>query len=130
MTTGTLAGETILMSGGSRGIGLAIGLRAARRRRQHRAARQDREPHPKLDGTIHTAASGSRRRAGAPWRWSAMCASTPTSSGRWPRRSTRFGGIDMVVNNASAIDLSPTSKISMKTLRPDAGHQQPGAPSR
>ena len=78
--TRTLAGKTILVSGGSRGIGLAIALRAARDGASIVLLAKTATPHPKLEGTIYTAAEQ----------------------------------VDTVVNNASAIDLSPTLKISMK----------------
>src|SRR5277367_5750764 len=89
MTTRTLADKTILVSGGSRGIGLAIALRAARDGANIVLLAKTATPHPKLEGTIYTAAEQVEAAGG-------------------------FGGIDAVVNNASAIDLSPTTKITMK----------------
>ena len=64
MTAGTLAGRTMVMSGGSRGIGLAIALRAARDGANVAFIAKTGEPHPKLEGTVHTAAEAIERAGG------------------------------------------------------------------
>ena len=67
----TLAGKTLLITGASRGIGLAIGLRAARDGANIAIAAKTSEPHPKLSGTIYTAADEIERAGGKPCRsWS------------------------------------------------------------
>ena len=106
MTENTpLAGKTILMSGGSRGIGLAIALRAAADGANIALLAKTDTPHPKLEGTIHTAADQIRRRAARRWRSSATSATTRGGDAVL-KTPGEFGGIDIVVNNASAIDLS------------------------
>ena len=111
---GTLKGRTILMSGGSRGIGLAIALRAARDGANIVLMAKTGEPHPKLEGTVHSAAAqleaaGGRALAlvGDVRRDEDVAAAVDAAVGH-------FGGIDAVVNNASAIDLSRTDAVDMK----------------
>lgn len=104
----SLAGKTILMSGGSRGIGLAIAVRAARDGANVAVMAKTEEPHPKLPGTIHTAveeieAAGGRGLAilGDVRVDEAIDAAVATTV-------DAFGGIDVCVNNASAINLAKT----------------------
>lgn len=109
-----LQGRTILMSGGSRGIGLAIALRAARDGANVAILAKTAEPHPRLEGTIYTAAAQIDAAGGAALpivgdvRDEASIAEAVSST------VERFGGIDIVVNNASAIDLSPSTELSAK----------------
>ena len=78
MTDKPLAGKTILMSGGSRGIGLAIALRAARDGANIALLAKTDTPHPKLEGTVHSAAEQIRAAGGRRCRSSATCATTTT----------------------------------------------------
>jgi citronellol/citronellal dehydrogenase len=109
-----LAGRTILMSGGSRGIGLAIALRAARDGANIALLAKTDSPHPKLEGTIHTAAEQIRDAGGRALPIvgdvrddDAIAHAVLTTVGE-------FGGIDAVVNNASVIDLSGTEQLTPK----------------
>ncbi len=109
-----LHGRTILMSGGSRGIGLAIAIRAARDGANVAILAKTAEPHPKLPGTIHTAAAEIEDAGGAALPIVGDVRD-PDSIDRAVKATVeRFGGINIVVNNASAIDLSPTSKLEVK----------------
>jgi citronellol/citronellal dehydrogenase len=110
----TLAGKTLLMSGGSRGIGLAIALRAARDGASVAILAKTDTPHPKLEGTIHTAIDQINAAGG---RGLAIVGDVRVDDdvARAVESTVEaFGGLDAVVNNASAIDLSPTAEISMK----------------
>jgi citronellol/citronellal dehydrogenase len=117
----TLAGKTLFITGASRGIGKAIALRAARDGANIVIAAKTSEPHPKLSGTIHTAAQEIERAGGR--------ALACTVDVRFPEQIQAavdqavrvFGGIDVLVNNASAIHLSGTLETPMK--RYDLMHQ-------
>ncbi|WP_174185634.1 SDR family oxidoreductase [Nocardia barduliensis] len=109
-----LAGRTMIMSGGSRGIGLEIAKRAAADGANITLIAKTDQPHPKLPGTIHTAAA-ELEAAGAqvlPFVGDVRIDDSVAEAVR--RTVERFGGIDIVVNNASAIDLSPTDALPMK----------------
>ncbi|GAA4373535.1 SDR family oxidoreductase [Paeniglutamicibacter cryotolerans] len=111
---GTLAGRTILMSGGSRGIGLAIALRAAADGANVAILAKTGSPHKQLEGTVHSAAAAIEAAGGR-----ALAIVGDVRNDEDVERAVRaavaaFGGIDIVVNNASAIDLSDTSALSMK----------------
>lgn len=112
--TRTLAGRTILMSGGSRGIGLAIAERAARDGANVAIVAKTDTPHPKLEGTIHTAAAAIEEAGGQALPVLGDVRSQESVQEAVDRTVERFGGIDIVVNNASAIDLSSTADLSMK----------------
>ncbi|VXC56892.1 SDR family oxidoreductase [Nocardioides sp. AX2bis] len=114
MSTRTLAGRTILMSGGSRGIGLAIALRAARDGANVVLMAKTDQPHPKLEGTVHTAAAEVEAAGGQALAVVGDVRSDDDVERAVAAAVERFGGIDVVVNNASAIDLSPTRELSMK----------------
>ena len=112
--TGALAGRTIVMSGGSRGIGLAIALRAARDGANVVLLAKTAVPHPKLDGTVFTAAEQIEQAGGQ-----ALPVVGDVRDEADVRRAVdqavdRFGGIDVVVNNASAIDLSGSEQLDLK----------------
>jgi citronellol/citronellal dehydrogenase len=109
-----LAGKTILMSGGSRGIGLAIALRAARDGANVAIIAKTTEPHPRLEGTIHTAAAAIQAAGGSALAIAGDVRDDESVAGAVARTVDRFGGIDIVVNNASAIDLSGSESLSMK----------------
>jgi len=111
----TLAGRTILMSGGSRGIGLAIAVRAARDGANVVLLAKTGEPHPKLPGTVHTAVADIERAGG---HGAAVVGDVRDDADVQRAVDTaveRFGGIDIVVNNASALDLRSTRDIGMKS---------------
>lgn len=110
----TLKSRTILMSGGSRGIGLAIALRAAADGANIALIAKTDTPHPALPGTIHTAAAEIERAGGQALPIVGDIRDDACVERAVEQTVARFGGIDIVVNNASAIDLSRTSSISMK----------------
>jgi citronellol/citronellal dehydrogenase len=109
-----LKGKTLFISGGSRGIGLAIALRAARDGANVVIAAKTTEPHPKLPGTIHTAAQEIEAAGGK-----ALPVQTDIREEDQVLHAVEaavecFGGIDILVNNASAISLTPTLETPMK----------------
>ncbi len=108
-----LAGKTMVMSGGSRGIGLAIALRAARDGANIVFIAKTSEPNPQLPGTVHSAAADIERAGGHALPIVGDIRDDDTVLGAVARAVTEFGGIDICVNNASAIDLSPTTTIAM-----------------
>ncbi|OMH31330.1 NAD(P)-dependent oxidoreductase [Tersicoccus sp. Bi-70] len=110
----TLSGTTILMSGGSRGIGLAIALRAARDGANVTLLAKTDTPHPKLPGTVHTAVEQIESGGGSGLAVVGDVRNDDDVARAVEATIERFGGIDVVVNNASAIDTRPTTAISMK----------------
>lgn len=110
----TLSGRTILMSGGSRGIGLAIAVRAAQDGANVALLAKTERPHPKLEGTIHTAAAAIEAAGGQALPIVGDVRDEASVAQAVARTVERFGGIDIVVNNASAIDLSKTPDLPMK----------------
>ncbi|AWB93882.1 SDR family oxidoreductase [Aeromicrobium chenweiae] len=110
----SLAGKTIIMSGGSRGIGEAIAVRAARDGANVALLAKTTEPHPALPGTIHTAATAIEEAGGHALPLVGDIRDDAFVLDAVARTAETFGGIDIVVNNASAIDLSSTEDISMK----------------
>ena len=111
---GSLKGTTILMSGGSRGIGLAIAVRAARDGANIVLMAKTGEPHPKLAGTVHTAAREVVDAGGQALPVVGDVRRDEDVAGAVAAAVDRFGGIDVVINNASAIDLSRTDDVEMK----------------
>jgi citronellol/citronellal dehydrogenase len=109
-----LAGKTLIMSGGSRGIGLEIAKRAAGDGANITLIAKTDTPHPKLPGTIHTAAAELEEAGGTVLKHIGDVRIDESVAEGVRLTVERFGGIDLVVNNASAIDLSPTDAISMK----------------
>ena len=109
-----LRGLTILMSGGSRGIGLAIAVRAARDGANVALLAKTAEPHPRLEGTIHTAAAEIEAAGGQALPIVGDVRDEDSIIRAVQETSERFGGIDIVVNNASAIDLSPSTDLAAK----------------
>jgi citronellol/citronellal dehydrogenase len=109
-----LAGRTMLMSGGSRGIGLAIAVRAARDGANVALLAKTAEPHPRLEGTIHTAAAEIEAAGGRALAIVGDVRDEGSINGAIDATVERFGGIDIVVNNASAIDLSPSTELAAK----------------
>jgi len=111
---GPLAGKTILMSGGSRGIGLAIALRAARDGANIALMAKTDTPHPKLEGTVHTAAEKIRAAGGQALPIVGDVRSDDDITAAVLKTHGEFGGIDIVVNNASVIDLSGSLDLPAK----------------
>ena len=109
-----LAGKTLIMSGGSRGIGLEIAKRAAADGANITLIAKTDTPNPKLPGTIHTAAEELEQAGGTVEKYVGDVRNDDQVADAVQKTVDRFGGIDIVVNNASAIDLSPTDTISMK----------------
>jgi citronellol/citronellal dehydrogenase len=109
-----LSGRTIVMSGGSRGIGLAIALRAARDGANVTLLAKTAEPHPTLPGTVHTAAEQIEAAGGRCLPVVGDVRDEESVRGAVEATVERFGGIDICVNNASAIDLRPTADIDMR----------------
>jgi citronellol/citronellal dehydrogenase len=112
--TSTLAGKTLFITGASRGIGLAIALRAARDGANIVVAAKSNVPNPKLPGTIHTAAAEIEAAGG--FALAVPCDIREESEVRAAVDAAvaRFGGIDVLVNNASAISLTGTLETPMK----------------
>lgn len=109
-----LAGKTLLMSGGSRGIGLAIALRAARDGANIALLAKTDQPHPKLEGTVHTAAAEIVAAGGRALPIVGDVRDDDSITEAVLKTQGEFGGIDIVVNNASAIDLSGTLELATK----------------
>ncbi len=110
----TLAAKTMIMSGGSRGIGEAIAVRAAADGANVALLAKTTEPHPSLPGTIHTAAAAIEAAGGHALPLVGDIRDDAFVTEAVARTAAEFGGIDIVVNNASAIDLSRTEDITMK----------------
>jgi citronellol/citronellal dehydrogenase len=114
MSDRTLSGKTILMSGGSRGIGLAIALRAAADGARVVLLAKTGDPHPRLEGTVYTAARQIEAAGGSAVPVVGDLRSDADVERAVAAAADAFGGIDIVVNNASALNLSPTASLSMK----------------
>lgn len=117
----TLAGKTILITGASRGIGKAIALKAAQDGANVVIAAKTAEPHPKLAGTIYTAAEEVIAAGGQALPCIADVRFESSIADVIKQTVERFGGIDILINNASAISLTPTLMTEMK--RYDLMHQ-------
>jgi len=117
----SLAGKTLFITGASRGIGLAIALRAARDGANVAIAAKTEAPHPKLPGTIHTAAAEI---AAAGGRALPLCVDVRDEAAvatAIDQAAAHFGGLDIVVNNASAISPTPVAATDMRRF--DLMHQ-------
>ena len=110
----TLSGKTLFITGASRGIGLAIALRAARDGANIAIAAKTAEPHPKLAGTIYTAAQDIERAGGKALPLLVDVRDEAMVRDALDKTAQKFGGIDIVVNNASAIALTNTTATDMK----------------
>src|ERR1700686_2559247 len=117
----TLSGKTLFIVGASRGIGLAIALRAARDGANIAIAAKTSAPHPKLPGTIHTAAEQVRQAGGQALALECDIRFEQQIETAVARTVEAFGGVDICVNNASAISLTPTLQTDAK--RYDLMHQ-------
>jgi citronellol/citronellal dehydrogenase len=102
------------MSGGSRGIGLAIAVRLAREGARVALIAKTDQPHPKLSGTIHTAAEQIEQAGGEALPIVGDVRDAEQVEAAVARTAERFGGIDFVVNNASAINLAPMRDLEVK----------------
>jgi citronellol/citronellal dehydrogenase len=109
-----LAGKTLIMSGGSRGIGEAIAIRAAKDGANIVLVAKTAEPHPKLPGTLYTAAKAIEDAGGQALPIVGDVRDDDGVAAAVEQAVAQFGGLDIVVNNASAIDLTPTESVSMK----------------
>lgn len=117
----SLKGKTLFISGGSRGIGLAIALRAARDGANVTIAAKTAEPHPKLPGTIYSAAEDIERAGGKALPVLCDIREEAQVAEAVEKSVAAFGGIDICINNASAIQLTGTLQTDMK--RYDLMHQ-------
>lgn len=110
----SLAGRTIIMSGGSRGIGLAIAVRAAREGANVALIAKTDAPDPRLPGTIHTAAAEIEAAGGKALPIVGDVREEDSVAAAVERTVAEFGGIDIVVNNASAINLTNIGDLPVK----------------
>src|SRR6187402_3737345 len=117
----SLRGKTLFITGASRGIGLAIGLRAARDGANVAIAAKTAEPHPKLPGTVFTAAKEIDEAGGKGLALVTDIRFEDQIAAAVAKTVETFGGIDILVNNASAISLTSTEQTPMK--RYDLMHQ-------
>jgi citronellol/citronellal dehydrogenase len=117
----TLAGHTIFITGSSRGIGKAIALKAAADGANVVIAAKTTTPHPKLPGTIHTAAEEVERQGGRALAVAMDIRDEAQVDAAVEQAVRHFGGIDILVNNASAISLTGTLETPMKRF--DLMHQ-------
>ncbi|MDB5508978.1 MAG: short chain dehydrogenase [Hyphomicrobiales bacterium] len=111
---GSLAGKTLFVTGASRGIGLAIALRAARDGANVVVAAKTADPHPKLPGTIFSAAEDIEKAGGKALPLMVDVRDEDQVRGALDQAASHFGGIDIVVNNASAISLGDSQATDMK----------------
>ena len=118
---GTLSGKTLFVTGASRGIGLAIALRAAQDGANIAIAAKTSEPHPALPGTIHSAAADIEAAGGNALPLVCDIRDDQAVADAVQATADQFGGIDIVVNNASAIALLGTEEVSMSRF--DLMHQ-------
>jgi citronellol/citronellal dehydrogenase len=109
-----LAGRTLFISGASRGIGLAIALRAARDGANVALIAKTAEPHPKLEGTVYTAAEQIEGAGGRALPVVGDIRDEEQVAAAVAQTVERFGGVDICVNNASAINLSGTEALEVK----------------
>ncbi|MBJ7328901.1 MAG: NAD(P)-dependent oxidoreductase [Solirubrobacteraceae bacterium] len=111
---GDLDGRTVFMSGGSRGIGLAIAVRLAQEGANVAIVAKTDQPHPTLEGTIHTAADEIREAGGKALPILGDVRDEAQVDAAVAKTVETFGGIDIVVNNASAINLAPMDQLDVK----------------
>ena len=111
-----LTGKTLFITGASRGIGLAIALRAARDGANVVVAAKTVEPHPNLPGTIYSAAAEIEAAGGRALAVQCDVRSEEQIAGAVEAAAARFGGIDIVVNNASAIRLGGSAEVDAKAF--------------
>ncbi len=117
----TLSGKTLFITGASRGIGLAIGLAAARDGANVAIAAKTAEPNPKLPGTIYSAAEEIEKSGGKALPLVVDVRDEAQVRAGLEKTAETFGGLDIVVNNASAISLTNSQATDMKRF--DLMHQ-------
>jgi citronellol/citronellal dehydrogenase len=117
----SLKGKTLFITGGSRGIGLAIALKAAADGANVAIAAKTVQPHPKLEGTIHTAAAEIEKAGGRALPLAVDVRDEAAVKEAIDKTADTFGGVDIVVNNASAIQLTPVRETDMRRF--DLMHQ-------
>ncbi|MXN66005.1 SDR family NAD(P)-dependent oxidoreductase [Stappia sp. GBMRC 2046] len=117
----SLEGKTLFITGASRGIGKEIALRAARDGANIAIAAKTAEPHPKLEGTIYTAAEEIEAAGGRALPLVVDVRDEESVKTSIDRAAEHFGGLDILVNNASAIQLTPVAQTDMKRF--DLMHQ-------
>jgi citronellol/citronellal dehydrogenase len=117
----SLKGKTLFITGGSRGIGLAIGLKAAADGANVAIAAKTVEPHPELEGTIHSAAAEIEKAGGRALPLAVDVRDEEAVKAALAKTAETFGSLDIVVNNASAIQLTSAKHIDMKRF--DLMHQ-------
>ena len=117
----TLKGRTIVITGASRGIGHAIAVRCAEDGANIVVVAKTTEPHPKLPGTIHTAAADVEKAGGQALAVATDIRDEAQVEAAITAAAVRFGGIDILINNASAISLTGTMATPMKRF--DLMHQ-------
>jgi citronellol/citronellal dehydrogenase len=110
----SLSGKVMVMSGGSRGIGLAIALRAAADGAAVGLIAKTAEPHPRLEGTVYTAAEEIEKAGGKALPIVGDVRDDELVGAAVGQVASKFGGVDICVNNASAIDLSDVESLPMK----------------
>ncbi len=110
----SLKGKTLFITGASRGIGLAIALRAAREGANIAIAAKTADPNPKLPGTIFTAAAEIEAAGGTALALQCDIRYEEQVQDAVAKAVARFGGVDACINNASAISLTPTVQTDMK----------------
>jgi citronellol/citronellal dehydrogenase len=110
----SLKGKTLFITGASRGIGLAIARRAARDGANIAIVAKTESPHPKLPGTIYTAAQEIERAGGCALPLAVDVREEAAVKAAIERTVATFGGLDIVVNNASAISRTPVAETEMK----------------
>jgi citronellol/citronellal dehydrogenase len=117
----SLSGKTLFITGASRGIGLAIGLRAARDGANVAIAAKSAEPNPKLPGTIYSAAEDIEKAGGKALPLVVDVRDETQVRDALEKTAATFGGLDIVVNNASAVSLTASQATDMKRF--DLMHQ-------
>ncbi|MGV3657952.1 MAG: SDR family oxidoreductase [Chitinophagaceae bacterium] len=110
----SLSGKSVFITGGSRGIGKAIALRLAREGANIVIGAKTTEPHPKLEGTIYTAAEEIESAGGKCLPLQLDIRDDEAIQKAVEQAAAHFGGIDILINNASAINLSPTEALEPK----------------
>jgi citronellol/citronellal dehydrogenase len=117
----SLKGKTLFITGASRGIGLAIALRAARDGANIAIAAKTDTPHPKLEGTIHTAAEEIVKAGGRALPLVVDVRDEANVKNAIDRTAEQFGSLDIVINNASAVQITPVVETDMRRF--DLMHQ-------